>query len=208
MQTQTLNTAPHYAALLLSSVPSALITVALILLMFNLIATEVPEIVEGGITIGPVVMDPPEKEETITEERTTKPDEPAPPPEWTSPSEAVDPGESLVALAPTDPTGFELADIDPNASGGGIVAYLKPQPMYPNRAITRGLEGFVDLAFDITPSGATTNIRVITAEPKGIFERAAIRALQKWKYKVPVVDGIATGQRDMMTRMTFNLDQG
>ncbi len=89
---------------------------------------------------------------------------------------------------------------------GGIVAYLKPQPVYPSRPLTKGIEGHVDLVFDIAVTGSTTNIRIIDAQPQGLFERAAIRALEKWRYKVPVIDDVPQGQVDMMTRMRFALE--
>ena len=87
-----------------------------------------------------------------------------------------------------------------------VVPYLKLQPEYPTRAINRGIQGYVDLAFDITAAGTTSNIRVIEARPEGVFERAAIRALQRWKYKVPIIDGAPQGQVDMMTRLSFQLE--
>ena len=88
-----------------------------------------------------------------------------------------------------------------------VVPYLKLQPEYPSRALTRGIQGYVDLAFDITAAGTTSNIRVLQAQPEGIFERAAIRALEKWKYRVPIVDDRPQGQVDMMTRMSFELEK-
>jgi TonB family protein len=73
------------------------------------------------------------------------------------------------------------------------------------RRLSGSIEGYVDLAFDIAVTGLTTNIRVIAAQPEGVFNRAAIAALKKWKYKVPVIDGFARGQLDMMTRIRFEL---
>ncbi|MEM6486411.1 MAG: energy transducer TonB, partial [Pseudomonadota bacterium] len=84
--------------------------------------------------------------------------------------------------------------------------FLKLQPEYPSRALSRGIEGYVDLAFDISSTGATSNIRVVDAEPEGVFERAAIRALERWKYKVPITKGVPQGQVDMMTRLRFELE--
>ena len=74
-----------------------------------------------------------------------------------------------------------------------VVPYLQLQPDYQRRALMRGIEGYVDLAFDVTAAGATTNIRVIEAQPEGIFERSAIRAVAKLKYKMPITDRCVPG---------------
>jgi TonB family protein len=73
------------------------------------------------------------------------------------------------------------------------------------RRLSGSIEVYVDLAFDIAVTGLTTNIRVIAAQPEGVFNRAAIAALKKWKYQVPVIEGAARGQAGMMTRIRFEL---
>lgn len=193
--------------LTLGALPAAVVTALLVLLMHSLIASDVPLIDEEKITIAPIVrVDPDPLEVTIKVPPAVKPVDVTEPPERLTPrSESIPEGYVLAsrykAPAPTRDEGIEI-----DGGGGGIVAYLKPQPIYPSRPLTQGIEGHVDLAFDIAATGATTNIRVIDAEPQGVFERAAIKALQKWKYKVPVIDDVPQGQVDMMTRMTFRLE--
>jgi protein TonB len=85
------------------------------------------------------------------------------------------------------------------------VPYLRSQPIYPSRALTLGIEGYVDLEFSITRSGATADIVVIRAEPEGTFNRAAKRALAKWKYKPRMVDGNAVRSEGLQTRLRFQI---
>jgi len=153
-----------------------------------------------------VVMDTPAPIEVRPPAEVAKPADPKPPPDWQSKIEPITTTDKSFAFTGPAPT-LAPGDTDlKNGTGGGIFAYVKVQPIYPNSALRRGVEGFVDLAFDITSAGSTTNIRVIDAQPDEVFNKAAIRALEKWKYKVPSSEESATGQKDMMTRIRFALE--
>ena len=80
------------------------------------------------------------------------------------------------------------------AAHSSILPMVRIQPQYPRRAVMRGIEGEVVLAFIITETGRVTDIEVISATPPGVFERAAKQALMKWKFKPKVVDGKAVSQ--------------
>ncbi len=83
---------------------------------------------------------------------------------------------------------------------------MKVAPVYPRRAQTRGIEGWVLLSFTVTESGSVINPLVIDAEPQGVFDRAAMKAVERFKYKPRVVDGkpqIVTGVEHLIT---FQLD--
>jgi TonB family protein len=54
---------------------------------------------------------------------------------------------------------------------------------YPQLALDYGIEGFVDLHFTVLPDGSTADIEVVQAEPAGLFEASAIKALQQWRYE-------------------------
>lgn len=68
--------------------------------------------------------------------------------------------------------------------------------------------GFVLLSFDIDEAGKPINIRVIDSEPKLIFDKSAMSALSKWKYKPKVVDGVAVIQKNLKVQLDFELDEG
>lgn len=181
-----------------------LVTAMLILLMISLISMQPQELEESGPKISTVVM--PEERKIIeqNESQPIKPVEPEPIPE-TPPIESVLPPDSTsyVMTAPT----MDAGPVDPMSgpAAGSAVPTVQIAPRYPRNLQERGIEGFVDLMFDITPSGRTDNIRVLNAEPEGLFESASIRALRKWKYK-PAFDGdTAIIQRDQVTRISFTL---
>jgi len=53
--------------------------------------------------------------------------------------------------------------------------------------------------------GSVDKPSVIAAEPKRVFNRAAIRAILRWKFKPRIVDGKAV-QRQAEQQIDFKLD--
>lgn len=78
-------------------------------------------------------------------------------------------------------------------------------PNYPQRALAAGIEGSVTLAFTITAEGRVDNLRVIEAEPPGVFEREARRAAMRWRFEPRRVNGQAVA-RDVTKTLTFRLE--
>ena len=77
--------------------------------------------------------------------------------------------------------------------------------MYPRRAQTRGIEGYVILEFVVTKTGSVRDPVVIEAKPPGIFNRAALQAALKFKYKPKVVNGEPIDVAGVQNRITFEL---
>ena len=79
------------------------------------------------------------------------------------------------------------------------------EPVYPPQALRAGTRGWVELEFTITPSGAVRDIDVVSAEPAGVFERAASEALAAWRFRPRVVNGRPVAQRSTVT-LRFDID--
>ncbi len=90
---------------------------------------------------------------------------------------------------------------------GDVIPIVRITPVYPRDAALQGLEGWVKVEFTITPAGTVSNPRVIDAEPPRVFNREALRAIIKWKFKPRVVDGVAVERLATQT-LDFSLDQG
>jgi protein TonB len=92
-----------------------------------------------------------------------------------------------------------------NIAEGDYLPIVRVAPVYPARALSRGLEGFVDLSFTVTTTGTVKDPLVIQST-SSLFERAAIRAVLKFKYKPRVVDGVPVEVPGVKTRITFMLE--
>ena len=54
--------------------------------------------------------------------------------------------------------------------------------------------------------GSVRDPQVIDSKPPRVFDREAIRAILRWKFKPRVIDGTAVSRRAVQT-IDFNLDQ-
>lgn len=70
-----------------------------------------------------------------------------------------------------------------------FMAVSRTPPQYPYSARRRGIEGWVRVSFTVTETGLVRDAVVLESEPRDIFDRAALRAVSKWKFKPRVVDG-------------------
>ena len=89
---------------------------------------------------------------------------------------------------------------------GDIVPVVVIRPMYPREAAISGTQGWVKVEFIITEVGTVKDPRVIDAKPPRVFNREAIRAILKWKFKPRVVEGIAVERRATQV-IDFTLDE-
>jgi protein TonB len=67
-------------------------------------------------------------------------------------------------------------------------------------------EGWVELMFDIDENGDPVNIIVIDHNRGDAFDKEAIRALSKWKYKPKIMDGEVVAQRGLKVRLDFKAE--
>lgn len=56
------------------------------------------------------------------------------------------------------------------------------QPRYPARALGRELEGRVELMFTVRPDGSVADLRIVDAQPAGVFDQAALQAARRWRF--------------------------
>jgi TonB family protein len=90
----------------------------------------------------------------------------------------------------------------PKADDNANISPIKRvDPNYPAHAIENGQSGSVVLKFDITPSGTTTNISVVSDAPKGVFNREAKKSLVQWQYEPS-----AQGAQNVLVQLDFALD--
>jgi protein TonB len=87
-----------------------------------------------------------------------------------------------------------------------VIPLVRIAPDYPPRALSRGLEGWVQVQFTITPTGTVKDAVVVNAEPKNIFDDAALKAISRWRYNPRVDGGVAVERVGVQTIIRFQLD--
>lgn len=86
-----------------------------------------------------------------------------------------------------------------------VVPLVRVPPKYPARAASRHIEGWVKIEFTIQTDGSVEDPVVLSSEPEGTFDDAAITAISKWKFKEKLINGVAVTQRAMQT-LQFKLE--
>ena len=75
-----------------------------------------------------------------------------------------------------------------------VVPYTTRRPNIPELAWENKINGWVLVVFTVSVSGQTSNIRILDANPKGIFEEEVQKAISLWRYNVSAIEGY-TGDR-------------
>lgn len=200
--------------LLLSLIIGAVITFFLYVLMAFLVDSD--DMISGAKKESIVIeinSTPPESK-AQTRQRVPPPPPPPPP----------QPPKAPVAEASQSNTGGAIAfnmpsvDVgstdtglgDPSASmmrDGDATPIVRIEPRYPVQAARDGIQGWVKMRFTIMEDGSVGNVEVVDAEPKRVFDREAIRALQRWKYTPKIVNGKAQQQPGIVVQLDFSLEQ-
>jgi len=183
-------------------------TFVLFMIMQSVIKSDRNPFTEGvqGRIVDFVRLD--EDEEIEVKNRKPEPPPPPdePPPDMPKPtfensdvSQGIDIGQVQMTVD------LNVGDLGGFSSDGDYLPIVKVAPVYPRRALTRGLEGYVILEFVVTKTGAVIDPVVIESKPTGIFDRAALSAALKFKYKPKVVNGEPIDVAGVRNRITFEL---
>lgn len=87
-------------------------------------------------------------------------------------------------------------------SAGALKRTRTVSPEYPDSARKKKIEGWVEVAFTVTPSGTVEDVQIRNASPADVFEEAAVRAIKQWRFEPVVRNGEKVSQR-AMTRLRF-----
>ena len=190
------------------------ITAALFWMMPYMIETTDRQLDKGGSTnlVDFVRL---RRDETI-HRRELKPMKPlppqSPPPLPATPQfENLSPGVETIAIAaiPAETpieisgTGFSLG-----VGEGDYLPIVKVAPIYPQRALSRGVEGYCVVQYTVTRQGTIRDPVVIEDQcTSSMFHRSSLQAALKFKYKPRVIDGVAVEVPGVQNKFTYVIEE-
>ncbi|MFW2405819.1 MAG: TonB family protein [Gammaproteobacteria bacterium] len=121
---------------------------------------------------------------------------------------AIDIGLDQQSLMDVNVGGFGVSSNlgDYGMSDAEYMPIVRVVPLYPRQAAVLGLEGYVIVSFTVTTTGTVKDC-VIVESTNAIFNRAAVQAALKFKYKPRVIDGNPVEVHDVQTKLTFQFEE-
>lgn len=102
--------------------------------------------------------------------------------------------------------GTGLAGFYQGSGDGDVIPLVRVDPIYPQLALNRGLEGWVKVGLHITPQGTVRDAEVLDAQPAQVFNRAVMRAVMRWKFRPKIENGVPVD--NYVTQIVqFNLEK-
>lgn len=155
-----------------------------------------------------------QRDETI-QRRQLKPKKP-PPPEAAPPQpptpqmDNLDPNADKIAISAV-PVQTEIEMSGGFSLGVGEGDYLpivKVAPIYPQRALSRGIEGYCVVQYTVTRQGTIREPVIVEDQcTSSLFHRASLQAALKFKYKPRVVDGQAIEVPGVQNKFTYEITE-
>lgn len=93
-----------------------------------------------------------------------------------APADPSEAGSAPIIEEPTNASAAPAPDVTPK-----LIKMVQPE--YPQEALMRGIEGWVDVSLAVNAAGDVVKPRVEDTSRGRIFNRAALNAVQQWKYE-------------------------
>lgn len=203
----------NFVRLVIGIVLGLVVTAALFWTMQYLIETADRELNEG--TSGNLVDFVRLKRDESIQRRQLKPKKPpppdAPPPQPPTPQlDNLNPNAEKIAIsaAPVE-TDIEMSGgFSLGVGEGDYLPIVKVAPIYPQRALSRGIEGYCVVQYVVTRQGTIREPFVIEDQcTSSLFHRASLQAALKFKYKPRVIDGQAVEVPGVQNKFTFEIEE-
>jgi protein TonB len=114
---------------------------------------------------------------------------------------------NVANTAPSTGINLKLSSSGMSSGDGEYLPIVKVAPIYPRRAQTRGISGYCIVEYTVTKTGSIRDPQPVDCQPSGIFERASVKAAEKFKYKPRVVDGEPIEVAGVQNKFTYELEQ-
>ena len=184
------------------------VAVGLFFVMQSLIDREYEQEEVKSRKIADIVQPNEEIEVNVKEVKPEKVEDPEEPPPEMQPLEFdMDMDVDVVNLAPTAKVNVSINSSGMSSGDGEYLPIVKVAPIYPRRAQTRGITGYCIVEYIVTKTGSIRDPQPVDCQPQGVFERASLKAAEKFKYKPRVVDGEPIEVAGVQNKFTYELEQ-
>ncbi len=184
------------------------VAVGLFFVMQSLIDREYEQEEVKSRKIADIVVPNKEIEVNVKEVKPEKVEDPEEPPPDMQPLEFdMDMDVDVVNLAPTAKVDVSINSSGMSSGDGEYLPIVKVAPIYPRRAQTRGITGYCIVEYVVTKTGSIRDPIPVDCQPEGVFERASLKAAEKFKYKPRVVDGEPIEVAGVQNKFTYELEQ-
>jgi protein TonB len=205
--------AANLTRLVIGTVVALSVTLSLFWLMQYLIETADRTLNESGS--GHLIDFVRVKRDETVRQRQSKPEKPpppdAPPPQPPTPQlDNLNPNAEKVAIkaVPVE-TDIEMTGgFSLGVGEGDYLPIVKVAPIYPNRALTRGIEGYCVVQYTVTRQGTVRDPVVIEDQcTSTLFHSASVNAALKFKYKPRIMDGEAVEVPGVQNKFTYEITE-
>ena len=186
------------------------VTFTLFFLMQFLISMDATEPVKGEARkIADITMPEIELEVQRQQPKPEEPDVPEEIPDLPEPDVSIDAptGEGLnLQRVEVDMGGLDNS-VGISASDSEMLPIVTIEPQYPQRAASRGIEGWCLVSFTVTAQGTVDeeSIVIVDADPENIFDSSSRRAVARFKFNPRVSDGVAVPVPNVRYLFRYNL---
>jgi len=211
--TLSVNKTTYAVRIIIGGVLGVVITAGLFWFMQYLIETADRGLNEG--TSGHLIDFVRLKRDESIERRQLKPKKPpppdSPPPQPPTPQmENLNPNAEKIAIqaAPVQ-TDIEMSGgFSLGVGEGDYLPIVKVAPIYPQRALSRSIEGYCVVQYTVTKNGTIRDPFVVEDQcTSSLFQQASIQAALKFKYKPRIMDGQAVEVPGVQNKFTFEIQE-
>ena len=213
LETLSVSKTGNFVRIMFGIVIGVIVTAALFWFMQYLIETADRELNEGAS--GHLVDFVRLKRDESIQRRQLQPKKPpppdAPPPQPPTPQlDSLDPNAEKIAIssAPVE-TDIEMSGgFSLGVGEGDYLPIVKVAPIYPQRALSRSIEGYCVVQYTVTKNGTIRDPFVVEDQcTSSLFHRASIQASLKFKYKPRVMDGQAVEVPGVQNKFTYEIQE-
>ncbi len=102
----------------------------------------------------------------------------------------------------TAATGPDSGSVAAQTSGAVLLKAVGAR--YPTAAMRARQQGWVVVSFTVDPNGQTSDVKVVDAQPRRVFDRAATDAVERYRFTPALKDGVAVSSTKQQ-RIEFKL---